>query len=552
MIIFRFGILINGNNLKLWQLDCVNMLIEKGHILDLIIENIDDISPLNSKIRKYFGNNGVYNIYSRLHLQKDKMSNVNCENIFSDYNRIKIKPILNGKYSQYFSDLDVENIHNYNLDFILRFGFNILRGKVLNSARYGIWSFHHDDEKVIRGGPPGFWEIFFKHGLNGVILQRLTDKLDGGLIIHKALVPVISHSYSTHLNELLKFGVHILEFACENLQNNELIEWQLSNNSDVKIYRNPNNIDMLKFFVTLLKNRVIFNYNDLFRQEEWNIAVLKQSADNLIDQQRLTNILFYPRLVRNYFLADPFVFFNSNILEIFFENYSYKSHKGKISKLIYNIPKEEFLEMNDIIEKDIHLAFPFFYSCDKKDYLLAESSQNNQLLGYRLDISHCFIEREEIWMNSDCVDSVVFTYLNVEWLFCTNKSKGSNQFLFAYFRDKVANKWMPHNMNPIISDISKARMAGNIILSNGNYYRPAQKNNIIYGESIRFFKIINLTKDTFLEEEVFNIDATKLSKFNKGIHTISYSGDYLVIDAKRYVFIFSEFWFKLKRKFKYV
>ena len=48
---------------------------------------------------------------------------------------------------------------SHDLDVILRFGFNILRGEVLTSARYGIWSFHHGDNEFYRGGPPLFWEV---------------------------------------------------------------------------------------------------------------------------------------------------------------------------------------------------------------------------------------------------------------------------------------------------------------------------------------------------------------------------------------------------------
>ena len=40
--------------------------------------------------------------------------------------------------------------------FMLRVGFNIIRGEILNVPKYGVWSFHHDDEVKYRGGPAGY------------------------------------------------------------------------------------------------------------------------------------------------------------------------------------------------------------------------------------------------------------------------------------------------------------------------------------------------------------------------------------------------------------
>jgi len=33
---------------------------------------------------------------------------------------------------------------------------------LLNASKYGVWSFHHADNSINRGGPAGFWEIIYK------------------------------------------------------------------------------------------------------------------------------------------------------------------------------------------------------------------------------------------------------------------------------------------------------------------------------------------------------------------------------------------------------
>ena len=59
-----------------------------------------------------------------------------------------------------YRDDDVRAIKGLNLDLLLRCGSGILRGEILNAARFGILSFHHADNRINRGGPAGFWEVF--------------------------------------------------------------------------------------------------------------------------------------------------------------------------------------------------------------------------------------------------------------------------------------------------------------------------------------------------------------------------------------------------------
>ena len=59
-------------------------------------------------------------------------------------------------------------------DLILRHDFNIIKGEILNSSKYGIWSFHHGDTSKYRGGS-GFWEIINNEPTTGVTLLKLNN-----------------------------------------------------------------------------------------------------------------------------------------------------------------------------------------------------------------------------------------------------------------------------------------------------------------------------------------------------------------------------------------
>ena len=98
-------------------------------------------------------------------------------------------------YSEYFSDADVASIREHRLDFILRFAFGVVRGDILETARYGVWSFHHGDMDAYRGGPPCFWEIYNGEPVTGAVLQRLTERLDGGVPLYRGYFRTDPESY---------------------------------------------------------------------------------------------------------------------------------------------------------------------------------------------------------------------------------------------------------------------------------------------------------------------------------------------------------------------
>src|SRR5262249_26521280 len=79
----------------------------------------------------------------------------------------------------------------------------ILRGGILQCARFGVLSFHHGDNCVNRGGPPGFWEVYHRWTRTGFVVQRLTEELDGGEVLLRGFVP----TQATHLlNRALLYG----------------------------------------------------------------------------------------------------------------------------------------------------------------------------------------------------------------------------------------------------------------------------------------------------------------------------------------------------------
>ena len=68
-------------------------------------------------------------------------------------------------------------------------GRGIYRDAILEAAPYGLISIHHGDNRLYRGGPPGFWEVLDQAIECGFIVQRLTRTLDGGEVLARGSVP---------------------------------------------------------------------------------------------------------------------------------------------------------------------------------------------------------------------------------------------------------------------------------------------------------------------------------------------------------------------------
>jgi len=69
------------------------------------------------------------------------------------------------------------------VDVAVRFGFGILKGRILDAPEYGVLSYHLGDIRQYRGRPGGFWEFLAGEDEMGVTVQQLSETLDGGRLV---------------------------------------------------------------------------------------------------------------------------------------------------------------------------------------------------------------------------------------------------------------------------------------------------------------------------------------------------------------------------------
>ena len=265
----RFGIMVDDLSLEAWKVETVRKLIEGGMRLELIVRNTE-----SGKKKGFFHRlfhfpirRGFFQLWNHYWFKPDSKKMVELEPTLKNFGiNLSEIPLLDCQPIQKISstiilDKDIETIKNHQLDFILRFGFNIIKGSILTSAKYGIWSFHHDDEMEYRGGPPGFWEWMQDNPRNGVILQHLTESLDKGYILKKRWYPTILHSYKAHLDQLYFDSSDMPLQVCREIQFTGKLNEYLSE-SKAEINRPPVNFKMLKYWILCVRRRWRFHLHE--------------------------------------------------------------------------------------------------------------------------------------------------------------------------------------------------------------------------------------------------------------------------------------------------
>lgn len=544
----KIGILIKKfDNLSNWELRIIDKLFkDSNYKLELLIldgRNIEKNS--NSIFRKINRAINKNRFFSSLLLKlqifiENKLfkgyQTVDKNKIISKLNlleKIYLKPTKKG-FLDIFSKHDSDLVSNYDLDVILRHEFGIIRGHILNSAKFGIWSFHHGDNAINRGGPPAFWEIVLNQPTVGVTLQQLTPEIDGGRVIDKAF-------FNTHWSfvklkrMVLESSVSVLFKNLEKLRNGKC-NYKKSIVYYNPLYTSPNLytvfLYLFKFNSKLLLKIIQFLGQKIFgkRYNCWTLLIGKGDF--------LESALFRLKpikLPKNEFWADPFILNHNNKNYIFFENYNYNSKKGKISCGL--IENNNLINIQDVLIKDYHLSFPYIFKEDGEIYLMPESKANN-----RLELYKCknFPDEWELHSTAFEGEQVADAFFyddknNQKWLFLNKKiDKNSiiDNELFVYAVDSVdLNKLIPHKKNPVIINSALARNAGGIFQYNNKIYRPSQGNiDGIYGKCLNINKIEKLNIDEYKETKI----TTVYPNFHDGListHHLSQKDGLFVIDA---------------------
>lgn len=443
---------------------------------------------------------------------------------------ISVQPVMT-KHSDSFSEQDVRTISEYDLDVGLAFGFRILRGDILRIFKYGLWSYHHGDNLVNRGGPAGFWEVIEGSPVTGTVLQVLNEDLDNGKVIFRSWSSTVDRfSVKASRNHIYwrasSFVVRKLKQAYEQGSvdsPNEGLYRPYSN----RLYRMPTNSELLgklsKLSATYFKSKL----QHAFYLDRWVLAYRFRQTD---DDANNTLYRFKYLLPRpGCYWADPFPIKVDDKYYLFFEEFVNKQNKGQIA--VVELSKSSVSEPVVALERDYHLSYPFVFKHHNQMMMIPETAANKQVELYSATRFPDTWKLETVLMENISAKDVTLAQIDdLWWMFVAISEYPFADDLHLFYAESPYGPWRPHKLNPVKSDVRSSRPAGNIFEWNGDLYRPSQDSSRHYGYAITINRILRLTPHEFVEEEVSKI----LPQWGKNVlatHTLNICDDLTVVDC---------------------
>lgn len=402
-------------------------------------------------------------------------------------------------------------------DVVVKFGMTLLRGPSEIPVKHGVISYHHGDPERYRGRPAGYYELLNGERVQGVIVQRLSEILDGGGVLAKAYSPVVPHSYAQTLRNVQLAGVPLLARAIRVLESGDDLEGPTTLGPNYRLPATPN---VLRQIAGLFVRKLARAAYGLSREKSWKVGHLALDIDpeaaTLIPSSDLDPI---PHPDGYVFAADPCADDSDGF---FCELLNSRTGLGEIAHwrqgawtlgVMASLGHASYPQV--VQHGDVRYLFPEIasFSSPRLFTLTASGSAEGEgtplkgLEGRRL-IDATLLDAGGIWyLFAGEADTAAFK-LDLWW---------SHRLLGPYRR---------HPSSPVCVDPRGARMAGPIVQIQGRRYRFGQDGTQKYGGSVRIHRIEELNPIAYRESVCGSIRIAE----HWGPHTVNLTQDGLLVD----------------------
>lgn len=455
-----------------------------------------------------------------------------CNPLMLELETHHITPVSsNSKGIHRFSDQDIGLIQDQKFDVLIRSGTGILKGKILNASKFGILSFHHGDNRVFRGIPAGFWEVYLNIPSTGFIIQQLTEKLDGGNVVSRGSISTSSFWLLNNARITKKSNIFMFKTLCYIAENNALPSKEIGHAVSSEIYRFPAfKILLIYLFAQIFsfaKNRVLDFLNYRYR---WSVS-FRPKESLLSDLSSSITINNKP----NTFLADPFVVEGDGRDICFVEEFLYQNKKGRIRA--YELFEESYKDLGVVLEEDFHLSFPYIFEYNNKFYMCPETAAKNDIRIYEcIEFPLKWRLKNTLISNVSAADSVIFFFEDTWFMLtniCSSKISEHNSELHLYFSDNpLSDCWKPSINNPLIFNSQTARNGG-LFQHNGKLYRINQRHGKgRYGVSFDINEVLAVNPSQYSEKLIKSVRPNFFPLLD-GAHHYHLNKNFVVFDHCR-------------------
>jgi len=299
-----------------------------------------------------------------------------------------------------------------------------------------------------------------------------------------------------------------------------------------RLYRVPGNLQMIRLLIRYLGRYGRTRLSNLLYRDQWTLLFVLKSLENSSPDMRKFQRIVPPR---DRFWADPHLLEKNDRCYVFFEELIFEDGRGTIA----------FVEIDQsgpvsapqvVLERPYHLSYPHLVEHDGELYMIPETAENHTVELYRCTAFPDKWEHEiDLIAGIDAVDATVIEHDGTWWIFATvieNPGVASTDELHLFYSDEFPSaNWTAHPLNPVISDVRRARPAGRLFTKDGRLYRPSQDSSGRYGRAVNINLVTTLSRTDYAEEVVSRIEP-EWAKDVRGVHTLSIGDRIMLSDAE--------------------
>lgn len=453
---------------------------------------------------------------------------------FASVQTLEAAPLRIGALHR-FNAADLAAIRQADLDVIVQLGFATLIGDILAAARHGVWAYGHGGGNTARSGPAAFWEMYDQSTLIGATLTLQTEENGGGKVLYRSFGA--TQSYESLAENRYWLYRKAIPFAARCLRRlyehgPEALTASAPSCPDRPAHAGaPGSHHMLRFFARVQRRHLVVRLQDRLkiRRDYWSLAVAQGGAPGTSLVGKVAPL----QAPRGHFWADPLLVRHAGQLWLFFEDYDFAVRRAHIS--VAEVDGQGRLgEPRVALRTEHHLSYPFVFQWRGDYFMIPESASVNSVQLYRArEFPSRWDYVQDLLSGVKAVDATVHEHHGLWYLFAgVSESGGSTcDELFLFMAETPLGPWLPHPMNPIVSDVRCARPGGALFRQQGLLYRPAQNCARTYGHALAIMQVMELSPERYAEQHAYTIEPDWLPGIY-GCHTITMADDMMVLDCK--------------------
>ncbi len=260
----------------------------------------------------------------------------------------------------------------------------------------------------------------------------------------------------------------------------------------------------------------------------WILLTGRRDGADIVDIERVLPPV-------GHFWADPFVVADESERYVFFEDYRYDLARGHIA--VAPIDAAGRIGHSTVaLERPYHLSYPWVFQHEGTWYMVPETQANRTVEVYRCNRFPDRWQFSHVLMRDvRAVDATFLQHGGRWWMFANIaefEGTSTHDDLCAFWADgPLSTNWHPHPLNPVVSDVRRARPAGPFVRRDGRLLRPSQDCELQYGGAVCVNEVVELTETTYLERCIGKFEAT-WDPDVVAMHTVSELDGLVVLDGK--------------------